>query len=88
MEDRPLALCDSRSVHPQDLVATDRIIPSLVRLIVCLASQNIYSGTLPVFLAYFTGDPDALSTGGRGLLYDLQPRSQMVQPPSMLKYTT
>lgn len=30
LEDRPLALCDSRSVHPEDLVATDRIIPDRV----------------------------------------------------------
>jgi hypothetical protein len=28
LEDRPLALCDSRSVEPEDLVAADRIIPS------------------------------------------------------------
>lgn len=27
LEDRPLALCDSRSVDPDDLVPTDRIIP-------------------------------------------------------------
>ncbi|KIM96915.1 hypothetical protein OIDMADRAFT_20682 [Oidiodendron maius Zn] len=30
LEDRPLALCDSRSVDPEDLVATDRIIPDRV----------------------------------------------------------
>ncbi len=30
LEDRPLALCDSRSVDPIDLVAADRIIPALV----------------------------------------------------------
>jgi len=30
LEDRPLALCDSRSVAPEDLVATDRIIPNFV----------------------------------------------------------
>jgi len=30
LEDRPLALCDSRSVEPKDLVAADRIIPDRV----------------------------------------------------------
>lgn len=30
LEDRPLALCDSRSVHPHDLIAADRIIPNNV----------------------------------------------------------
>jgi hypothetical protein len=30
LEDRPLALCDSRSVDPVDLVAADRIIPAHV----------------------------------------------------------
>ena len=30
LEDRPLALCDSRSVDPEDLVAADRIIPNAV----------------------------------------------------------
>ncbi|KAH7416709.1 hypothetical protein BKA64DRAFT_701491 [Cadophora sp. MPI-SDFR-AT-0126] len=30
LEDRPLALCDSRSVDPDDLVAADRIIPGRV----------------------------------------------------------
>ncbi|PVH79049.1 hypothetical protein DL98DRAFT_589825 [Cadophora sp. DSE1049] len=30
LEDRPLALCDSRSVEPDDLVAADRIIPGRV----------------------------------------------------------
>ena len=30
LEDRPLALCDSRSVDPDDLVATVRIIPNAV----------------------------------------------------------
>jgi hypothetical protein len=30
LEDRPLALCDSRSVDPDDLVAADRIIPAYV----------------------------------------------------------
>lgn len=30
LEDRPLALCDSRSVDPDDLVAADRIIPAHV----------------------------------------------------------
>lgn len=30
LEDRPLALCDSRSVHPSDLVEADRIIPNKV----------------------------------------------------------
>lgn len=30
LEDRPLALCDSRSVDPEDLVASDRIIPNNV----------------------------------------------------------
>ncbi|KAL5323981.1 hypothetical protein ACEPPN_008524 [Leptodophora sp. 'Broadleaf-Isolate-01'] len=30
LEDRPLALCDSRSVNPEDLVAADRIIPDRV----------------------------------------------------------
>jgi hypothetical protein len=30
LEDRPLALCDSRSVDPADLVAADRIIPNNV----------------------------------------------------------
>jgi hypothetical protein len=30
LEDRPLALCDSRSVEPDDLVAADRIIPDRV----------------------------------------------------------
>ena len=30
LEDRPLALCDSRSVPPEDLVPTDRIIPDRV----------------------------------------------------------
>jgi hypothetical protein len=30
LEDRPLALCDSRSVDPDDLVASDRIIPNNV----------------------------------------------------------
>ncbi|KAG4441814.1 hypothetical protein IFR05_002678 [Cadophora sp. M221] len=29
LEDRPLALCDSRSVDPKDLIAADRVIPSL-----------------------------------------------------------
>jgi len=27
LEDRPLALCDSRSVDPNDLIAADRILP-------------------------------------------------------------
>ena len=30
LEDRPLALCDSRSVAPDDLIATDRILPDRV----------------------------------------------------------
>jgi len=30
LEDRPLALCDSRSVDPDDLVPADRIIPDRV----------------------------------------------------------
>ncbi|KAH8602774.1 hypothetical protein B0O99DRAFT_587850 [Bisporella sp. PMI_857] len=30
LEDRPLALCDSRSVKPHDLIATDRVIPDRV----------------------------------------------------------
>ena len=30
LEDRPLALCDSRSVDPKDLMAADRIIPDRV----------------------------------------------------------
>jgi hypothetical protein len=30
LEDRPLALCDSRSVVPEDLVAADRIVPDRV----------------------------------------------------------
>lgn len=30
VEDRPLALCDSRSVEPTDLIASDRIIPDRV----------------------------------------------------------
>lgn len=30
LEDRPLALCDSHSVDPSDLVASDRIIPDRV----------------------------------------------------------
>jgi hypothetical protein len=30
LEDRPLALCDSRSVAPGDLMAADRIIPNAV----------------------------------------------------------
>lgn len=30
LEDRPLALCDSRTVEPKDLVAADRIIPDRV----------------------------------------------------------
>ena len=30
LEDRPLALCDSRSVKPEDLMEADRIIPDRV----------------------------------------------------------
>ena len=30
LEDRPLALCDGRSVVPEDLVAADRIVPDSV----------------------------------------------------------
>jgi hypothetical protein len=30
LEDRPLALCDSRSIDPEDLVPADRIIPDKV----------------------------------------------------------
>jgi hypothetical protein len=30
LEDRPLALCDSRSIDPGDLVAADRILPDRV----------------------------------------------------------
>jgi len=30
LEDRPLALCDSRTVTPSDLIACDRIIPDRV----------------------------------------------------------
>jgi hypothetical protein len=30
LEDRPHALCDSRTVDPDDLIATDRIIPEIV----------------------------------------------------------
>lgn len=30
LEDRPLALCDSRSVAPDDLVAADRILPDRI----------------------------------------------------------
>jgi len=30
LEDRPLALCDSRTVDPEDLVPADRIIPDKV----------------------------------------------------------
>jgi len=30
LEDRPLALCDSRTVNPEDLVAADRIIPDRI----------------------------------------------------------
>jgi hypothetical protein len=30
LEDRPLALCDSRSVDPEDLIPADRIIPTRV----------------------------------------------------------
>jgi hypothetical protein len=30
LEDRPLALCDSRSVVPEDLIAADRIVPDRV----------------------------------------------------------
>ncbi|KAL2064602.1 hypothetical protein VTL71DRAFT_3739 [Oculimacula yallundae] len=36
LEDRPLAFCDSRSVDPSDLVATDRIIPDNVQGSDCL----------------------------------------------------
>jgi hypothetical protein len=30
LEDRPLALCDSRSVDPKDLMAADRVVPDKV----------------------------------------------------------
>lgn len=30
VEDRPLALCDSRSVASEDLAAADRIVPDMV----------------------------------------------------------
>jgi hypothetical protein len=30
LEDRPLALCDSRSIDPEDLIAADRILPDRV----------------------------------------------------------
>lgn len=30
LEDNPLALCDSRSVSPNDLIAADRIVPDKV----------------------------------------------------------
>jgi hypothetical protein len=30
LEDCPLALCDSRSVSPEDLIAADRIVPDRV----------------------------------------------------------
>ncbi|KAH7348887.1 hypothetical protein BKA65DRAFT_584780 [Rhexocercosporidium sp. MPI-PUGE-AT-0058] len=30
LHDRPLALCDSRSVDPEDLIAADRVIPGII----------------------------------------------------------
>lgn len=60
LEDRPLALCDARSVLPNDLIATDRVIPTMVGEVYylhynpdhkwCVLKVSSFIGTLMVFI--------------------------------------
>jgi hypothetical protein len=47
LEDRPLALCDSRSVKPHDLIATDRVIPDRVGEVYYLTYNENHKWCVP-----------------------------------------
>lgn len=52
LEDRPLALCDSRSVVPEDLIAADRIVPDRIGEVYYLT----YNPNHKWCLKHFPGD--------------------------------